>query len=66
MVIAVQHFDLWSLRLLGKLRAAPRSLRASTAFDALVVLVVAVLSIALNIVAAVFIGLALAVVLFSI
>ncbi len=64
MVIAVQHFDLWSLRLLGKLRAAPRSLRASTAFDALVVLVVAVLSIALNIVAAVFIGLALAVVLF--
>jgi sulfate permease, SulP family len=64
MVIAVQHFDLWSLRLLGRLRNAPRSLRTSTAFDALVVIVVAVLSIALNIVAAVFIGLAIAVVLF--
>jgi len=64
MVIAVQHIDLWSVRLLGRVRGAPASLRISTAFDLLVVIVVAVLSIALNIVAAVFIGLAIAVVLF--
>ena len=64
MVIAVQHFDLWSLKLLGRLRNEPRALRTSTVFDALVVIVVAMLSIALNIVAAVFIGLAIAVVLF--
>ncbi|HUZ31347.1 MAG TPA: SulP family inorganic anion transporter [Xanthobacteraceae bacterium] len=64
MVIAVQHFDLWSLRLLGRLRDASTSLRISTVFDLLVVIVVAVLSIELNIVVAVFIGLALAVVLF--
>ncbi len=64
MVIAIQHFDLWSLRLLGRVRGAPLSLRLSTAFDLVVVIGVAVLSIALNIVAAVFIGLALAVVLF--
>jgi sulfate permease, SulP family len=64
MVIAVQHFDLWSLRLLGRLRGAPLSLRLATAFDLLVVIGVAVLSIALNIVDAVFIGLAIAVVLF--
>lgn len=64
MVIAVQHFDLWSLRLLGRIGGAPIALRISTAFDLLVVLVVAVLSIALNIVLAVFIGIAIAVVLF--
>ena len=64
MVIAVQHFDLWSLRLLGRLRSEPRALRTSTVFDALVMIVVAILSIALNIVAAVFVGLAIAVILF--
>jgi sulfate permease, SulP family len=64
MVIAVQHFDLRSLKLLGRLRNEPRALRSSTVFDAFVVVVVAVLSIALNIVGAVFIGLAIAVVLF--
>jgi len=64
MVIAVQHFDLWSLRLLGRVRGAPASLRISTAFDLLVVIVVAVLSIAVNIVLAVFVGLAIAVALF--
>jgi SulP family sulfate permease len=64
MVIAVQHFDLWSLKLLGRLRSEPRALRTSTVFDALVMIVVAVLSIALNIVAAAFIGLAIAVGLF--
>src|SRR5580704_171430 len=64
MVIAVQHFDLWSFRLIGRLRGAPLALRISTAFDLIVVVVVAVLSIVLNIVLAVFIGIAIAVVLF--
>jgi sulfate permease, SulP family len=63
MVIAVQHFDLWSLRLVGRVRRAPTALRISTAVDLLVVIAVAVLSIALDIVSAVFIGLAIAVVL---
>ena len=64
MVIAVQHFDLWSFRLIGRLRGAPLALRISTAFDLIVVLAVAALSIALNIVLAVFIGIAIAVLLF--
>jgi sulfate permease, SulP family len=64
MVIAAQHFDLWSLRLFARVWGAPASLRISTAFDLLVVIVVAVLSIALNIVAAVFIGVAIAIVTF--
>ncbi len=64
MVIAVQHFDVWSLRLLGRMRSAPRSLRISTVADLVVVIVVAVLSIVLNIVEAVFIGVAIAVALF--
>ena len=55
MVVAVQHFDLWSLRLLGRVRSAPTSLRISTMVDLLVVIVVAVLSITLNIALAVFI-----------
>lgn len=66
MVIAVQHFDLWSLRLLAKIGNAPRSLRISTASDLAVVIAVAVLSLALNIVLAVFIGVAIAVALFVI
>ena len=64
MVIAVQHFDVWSLRLIRRVRTAPRSLRVSTITDLVVVITVAVLSIVLNIVAAVFIGVAIAVVLF--
>ena len=59
MVIAVQHLDLWSLRLVGRIGRAPLSLRISTAIDLLVVFVVAVLSIALNIVLAVFVGVAI-------
>jgi len=64
MVIAVQHFDLWSLRLVGGLRKGPLSYRYNVALDLVVVVVVAVLSIALNIVLAVFIGVAIAIALF--
>jgi sulfate permease, SulP family len=64
MVIAVQHFDLWSLRLMSRVRGAPRAVRVSTAIDLLVVIVVAIVSITLNIVLAVFIGVAIAAMLF--
>jgi sulfate permease, SulP family len=64
MVIAVQHFDLWSLRLMSRVRGAPRSVRISSAVDLLVVIVVAVVSITLNIVLAVFVGVAIAAMLF--
>ena len=64
MVIAVQHFDVWSLRLVRGLRRGPGAYRFSVALDLTVVVVVAVLSIAINVVMAVFIGVAIAVVLF--
>jgi len=64
MVIAVQHFDLWSLRLARGLLNGPVTHRDNVVLDLLVVVLVAVLSIALNIVLAVFIGVAIAVVLF--
>jgi sulfate permease, SulP family len=64
MVVAVQHFDLWSLRLAGGLRKGPISSRHHVALDLIIVVVVAVLSIVVNIVLAVFIGVAIAVGLF--
>ena len=63
-VIAVQHFDVWSLRLVRGLRRARAAYRFNAALDLAVVVVVAVLSIAINIVLAVFIGVAIAVALF--
>jgi len=64
MVVAVQHFDLWSLRLVGGLRKGSLSSRYNVALDIAVVIVVAVLSIVVNIVLAVFIGVAIAIALF--
>jgi SulP family sulfate permease len=64
MVIAVQHLDVWSLRLVRGLWRGRSAYRFNVALDLAVVLVVAALSIAINIVPAVFIGLAIAVVLF--
>jgi sulfate permease, SulP family len=64
MVIAVQHFDVWSLRLVSGLWRGPGAYRFNVALDLAVVVVVAVLSIAIDIVPAVFIGVAIAVVLF--
>jgi MFS superfamily sulfate permease-like transporter len=63
MVIAVQHFDVWSLRLVRVFRRGP-TLTANVALDLAVVVAVAVLSIAINIVPAVFAGVAIAVALF--
>src|SRR5271169_1420213 len=64
MVIAVQHFDVWSLRLVRGLGRGRSAYRFNVALDLAVVVVVAVLSIAINIVPAVFIGVAIAVALF--
>jgi sulfate permease, SulP family len=64
MVIAVQHFDVWSLRLLRGLGRGPVAYRFNVGLDLAVMVAVAVLSIAINIVVAVFIGVAIAVALF--
>ena len=64
MVVAIQHFNLWSLRLAGELRKGPISSRYHVVLDLVVVVVVAVLSITLNIVLAVFVGVAIAIALF--
>jgi MFS superfamily sulfate permease-like transporter len=64
MVVAVQHFDVWSLRLAGSLLRPDTLGRFDTALDLAVVVVVAVLSVTLNIVLAVFAGIAIAVGMF--
>jgi MFS superfamily sulfate permease-like transporter/CRP-like cAMP-binding protein len=64
MVIAIQHFDPWTLQMFRRVAARGIKQRASIVLDLLVVLVVAVLSITINIVVAVFIGIAIAVLLF--
>jgi MFS superfamily sulfate permease-like transporter/CRP-like cAMP-binding protein len=64
MVIAVQHFDLWNVRLLRGLRKDPSSYRFNILLDVAVMIVVAALSITVNIVLAVFIGVAIAIALF--
>ena len=64
MVIAIQHFDAWSLKLPGRVLSGTASFRRASALDLLVVAVVAALSVLLNIVLAVFIGIAIAILLF--
>jgi SulP family sulfate permease len=64
MVIAVQHFDPWSLQLLRRAIAPATRNRGLIVLELLVVLLVAILSIAVNIVAAVFLGVVIAVLLF--
>jgi sulfate permease, SulP family len=64
MVIAVQHIDPWTLRGLRQIAAGPPAARNAVALDIGVTVLVAVLCIAVNIVLAVFIGIALAAVLF--
>jgi MFS superfamily sulfate permease-like transporter len=64
MVIAVQHFDLWNLRLLRGLRKDPLLYRFNVVLDVAVMIVVAALSVTVNIVLAVFVGVAIAIALF--
>jgi len=64
MVVAIQHFDPWSIQLVKRIASGPAVQRPHLVLDFLVVLVVAVLSIVLNIALAVFLGIAIAVALF--
>ncbi len=64
MVIAIQHFDAWSLKLPSQVFSGTASFRRASALDLLVVAVVAALSVLLNIVLAVFIGIGIAILLF--
>ena len=63
MVIAVQHVDLWSIDLLSIGTSAPQQ-RSLMLLDLLVIAVVAVLSVTINIVLAVFLGVIIAIALF--
>jgi sulfate permease, SulP family len=64
MVVAIQHLDVWSLRLVRGLTAGSASIRRHAFLDLSVILLVATISVTVNIVLAVFIGIAIAVVLF--
>jgi SulP family sulfate permease len=64
MVIAIQHIDPWTKQLAGRLIGPATPQRGAIALDLGVSLFVSVLSIAVNVVSAVFIGIVLAVLLF--
>lgn len=64
MVVAIQHFDPWTTRLIQCIKTSKDGQRRSLILDLLVVVLVAVLSITVNIVLAVFLGTAIAVMLF--
>ena len=64
MVVAVQHFDPWSMQLVKRIASSSGGQRRFLIIDLLVVVVVAVLSITVDIVLAVFLGIIIAVMLF--
>ena len=64
MVIAIQHIEPWTWKLAGRLLAPGTPQRGAIALDLGISLFVALMSIAINIVLAVFIGIVLAVFLF--
>jgi MFS superfamily sulfate permease-like transporter/CRP-like cAMP-binding protein len=64
MVVAVQHFEPWSMQLIRRIAGSSGPQRHFLIVDLLVVLLVAVLSITVNIVLAVFLGTVIAVMLF--
>jgi SulP family sulfate permease len=64
MVIAVQHVDPWTLRLIRRVASGSAGHRRKVMLDLFVVLLVATLSVAIDIVLAVFLGVAIAALLF--
>lgn len=64
MVIAIQHLDPWSLRLVRGLAAGNPASRRNALLDLIVIILVATVSVTVNVVLAVFIGIAIAVLLF--
>jgi MFS superfamily sulfate permease-like transporter len=65
MVIAVQHVDQWTLHTIRRVASGSTPYRRHLMLELLVVVVVAVLSVAVDIVVAVFLGLTIAVLLFA-
>jgi MFS superfamily sulfate permease-like transporter len=66
MVVAVQHIDSWTLRLARGVISGKGPFRRTAMLELLVIVTVAVISVALDIVLAVFAGVAIAVVLFAV
>ncbi len=64
MVIAVEHVDLWTVRLIRNFATSSATYRRTMATELAVVLLVATLAITVNIILAVFLGVAIAVILF--
>jgi MFS superfamily sulfate permease-like transporter len=64
MVVAIQHLDPWSLRLVRGLAAGTSASRRNALLDLIVIILVATVSVTINVVLAVFIGIAIAVLLF--
>jgi SulP family sulfate permease len=64
MVVAVQHFDPWTVRVIRRMRSSSARHRRKVLLDLFVVLLVATLAIAIDIVLAVFLGVAIAALLF--
>jgi len=64
MVIAVQHVDRWSIDLVHRIGTSAPQQRSLMLLDLLVIAVVAVLSVTINIVLAVFLGVIIAIALF--
>ena len=64
MVVAIQHFDPWSMQLIRRIANSTGVQRRFLIIDLLVVIVVAVLAIAVDIVLAVFLGTIIAIMLF--
>ncbi|MGH8712560.1 MAG: SLC26A/SulP transporter family protein [Casimicrobiaceae bacterium] len=66
MVIAVQHIDPWTLHTVRRVASGSTPYRRHLMLELVVVVVVAVLSVAVNIVLAVFLGVVIAVLLFAV
>jgi sulfate permease, SulP family len=66
MVIAVQHFDPWTVRVIRRMGSNSARHRRKVLLDLFVVLLVATLAIAVDIVLAVFLGVAIAALLFMV
>jgi sulfate permease, SulP family len=65
MVIAIQHLDPWTTRLIARLWRRQSASRAGVGFDLLLAVLVTVMSVVLDIVTAVFAGIAISFVLFA-
>jgi len=63
-VVAIQHFDPWTIGLVKRMLTQPQARRRDLVIELVIVLVVALLSVLVNIVTAVFIGILIAAAMF--